>query len=68
MANLFNVTKLGLFLRSGTALTLALAAGQVSAADTASAADAVDQSEIVVTAQKREQKLQDVGIAISVLG
>lgn len=68
MANFFNVTKLGLFLRSGTALTLALAAGQVSAADTDSEADAVDQTEIVVTAQKREQKLQDVGIAISVLG
>jgi iron complex outermembrane receptor protein len=68
MTNIFKVTKLGLFLRSGTALTLALAAGQVSAADTASTADAVDQTEIVVTAQKREQKLQDVGIAISVLG
>jgi iron complex outermembrane receptor protein len=30
--------------------------------------EAADASDIVVTAQKREQKLQDVGIAISVLG
>lgn len=66
MANLFHGTKFGLFLRSSTALTIAMAAAQVSAADTV--ADAADQSEIVVTAQKREQKLQDVGIAISVLG
>ena len=66
-----HITKLGLFLRSGTALTMALAAVQVSAAETAPApppaAEEVDRTEIVVTAQKREQKLQDVGIAISVL-
>jgi iron complex outermembrane receptor protein len=66
MANLFHGTKFGLFLRSSTALTIAMAAAQVSAADTV--ADVADQSEIIVTAQKREQKLQDVGIAISVLG
>jgi len=66
MASLFHGTKLGLFLRSSTALTMAMAAAQVSGAETV--ADTVDQTEIVVTAQKREQKLQDVGIAISVLG
>ncbi|RJT25779.1 TonB-dependent receptor [Chakrabartia godavariana] len=64
-----HVAQLGLFLRSGTALTAALAAAHVSAAEVAPppAADEGDRTEIVVTAQKREQKLQDVGIAISVL-
>ncbi len=64
-----HVAQLGLLLRSGTALTAALAAAHVSAAEVAPApaADEGDRTEIVVTAQKREQKLQDVGIAISVL-
>ncbi len=67
--NSAHVAQLGLLLRSSTALSVALAAVQVSAAEPASApaADDVDRTEIVVTAQKREQKLQDVGIAISVL-
>jgi iron complex outermembrane receptor protein len=69
MINSAHVAQLGLLLRSSTALSVALAAVQVSAAEPASApaADDVDRTEIVVTAQKREQKLQDVGIAISVL-
>ena len=41
---------------------------QAQAAPDASTEAATDPADIVVTAQKREQKLQDVGIAISVLG
>lgn len=49
------------------ALSLLLLPG-VTLAQDAPAEDAADGSEIVVTAQKREQKLRDVGIAVSVLG
>lgn len=50
------------------AVTLALSAVPAWAQDQAPGEeDAADASDIVVTAQKREQKLQDVGIAISVL-
>ena len=47
-----------------------LAAGMAHAqlAPDAATEAALDPADIVVTAQKREQKLQDVGIAISVLG
>lgn len=48
-----------------TVLALGLTAGTAQA-QTASDEEA-DASDIVVTAQKREQKLQDVGIAVSVL-
>lgn len=44
------------------------AQAQTAVAAGDSAADAPAEGEIVVTAQKREQKVRDVGIAISVLG
>lgn len=50
-------------------LAFGLSAGSAIAQDAAlSAEDAGEGGEIVVTAQKREQKLRDVGIAVSVLG
>ena len=52
-------------LGAASALTLVLAAPSAAMAQ---ASEDLGNSEIVVTAQKREQKLQDVGIAISVLG
>ena len=59
-------------LRFGTSLSmvaLALASRAAFAqADPAAVAEEVDTADIVVTAQKREQKLRDVGIAVSVLG
>ena len=59
-------------LRAGAALAIVAVAfnGGVAFAQSAAPDEAaVDQpADIVVTAQKREQKLQDVGIAISVLG
>jgi iron complex outermembrane recepter protein len=48
-------------------LALCLAAAPALAQDAAPADDA-DPNEILVTAQKREQRLRDVGIAVSVLG
>ncbi|MEY3906105.1 MAG: hypothetical protein RIR59_928, partial [Pseudomonadota bacterium] len=66
MAIGFRVSKLGTMLRAGTALAFGLAAAQAAHAQAPATAD-LDAGEIVVTAQKREQKLQDVGIAISVL-
>lgn len=50
------------------ALSLTLAAPAALAQDAPAEEAANDSPEIVVTAQKREQKLQDVGIAVSVLG
>lgn len=59
-------------LRAGGSLAIlaaALSGGVASAQDASPGDAAADQpADIVVTAQKREQKLQDVGIAISVLG
>jgi iron complex outermembrane receptor protein len=59
-------------LRFGTSLSmvaLALASSAAFAqADPAADAEEADTADIVVTAQKREQKLRDVGIAVSVLG
>ena len=60
-------------LRASVSLTIVaggLVSGMAHAQSAAgAAAEAVtDPADIVVTAQKREQKLQDVGIAISVLG
>lgn len=53
------------------ALALALAAAPAMAQDVSTSAakadDAAGTGDIVVTAQKREQKLQDIGIAVSVL-
>ena len=61
--------QLGRCLLASSALSLALATTQMAAAQTVSApvAEDADGTEIIVTAQKREQKLQDIGIAISVL-
>ncbi|MBW8858382.1 MAG: TonB-dependent receptor [Caulobacter sp.] len=50
----------------GVSLT-ALASGQAMAQET-KADDAVTITEVVVTAQKREEKLQDVPVAVSVVG
>jgi outer membrane receptor protein involved in Fe transport len=58
---------------SRLSLCLALATGAAGAASAQDAAPAPDRSgstidEIIVTAQKREQSLSDVGISVSVLG
>lgn len=66
MTKAFRVATLRAVLRSGTALAFGLAAVQAAHAQAPASAE-LDAGEIVVTAQKREQKLQDVGIAISVL-
>ncbi|MCC6924201.1 TonB-dependent receptor [Novosphingobium sp.] len=47
---------------------LSAGAAQAQSAPEASEEASEDTTDIVVTAQKREQKLQDVGIAVSVLG
>ncbi|MFM5883953.1 MAG: TonB-dependent receptor [Novosphingobium sp.] len=72
MASRYRASQLHLWLRAGTAFGLIATAMTASAAwaqaapDEASASDNTG-ADIVVTAQRREQKLQDVGIAISVL-
>lgn len=56
-------------LGAGTALATLLIAGATtpSLAQTATKATEAGAGDIVVTAQRREQKLQDVGIAVTVL-
>ena len=62
-----NVSTLGLRCSAATALALALSPA-TALAQTAPATPAADTpTDIVVTAQRREQKLQDVGIAVSVV-
>lgn len=63
----FKASSSSLMVRLGAASALTLVLAAPSAA-MAQASEDLGNSEIVVTAQKREQKLQDVGIAISVLG
>ncbi|WP_343518294.1 TonB-dependent receptor [Sphingomonas sp.] len=53
---------------SATIAIAALALPAVAAAQEATEADARDPNEIVVTAQKREERLQDVPISISIVG
>ncbi|MFA7584960.1 MAG: TonB-dependent receptor, partial [Novosphingobium sp.] len=48
-----------------TALLFSANAGQASAQDAAADASGFDDGEIVVTAQKREEKLSDVGMSIA---
>ncbi|MFC0590680.1 TonB-dependent receptor [Novosphingobium aquiterrae] len=73
MANRNHTLPLYVWLRAGTALALitaGMSAGSALAqsAPSAAADEQTGEADIVVTAQRREQKLQDVGIAISVLG
>ncbi len=73
MTRRYRTSNFAPLLRAGASLAIvamALSGTAASAQDAAASDDAaVDQpADIVVTAQKREQKLQDVGIAISVLG
>lgn len=63
----FKASSSSLMVRLGAASALTLVLAAPSAA-MAQASEDLGNGEIVVTAQKREQKLQDVGIAISVLG
>jgi iron complex outermembrane receptor protein len=72
MASRIHTSHLHTWLRAGTSLGLVAAALSANAAwgqSTPDAATSADNggADIVVTAQRREQKLQDVGIAISVL-
>ena len=62
-----NSTRAKLFGAAPLVLAFALLPAAAQAQDAADEA-APEPGEIVVTAQKREQKLQDVGIAVSVLG
>ncbi|HCF24797.1 MULTISPECIES: TonB-dependent receptor [unclassified Novosphingobium] len=57
-------------LRAGASLAIVASglSGTAATAQTASEAEEADGGDIVVTAQKREQKLRDVGIAVSVVG
>lgn len=57
-------------LRAGASLAIVAGglAGTAAQAQTAPEAEEAETTDIVVTAQRREQKLQDVGIAVSVLG
>jgi len=58
-------------LKTGLALGASMAAlmsGQALAQDSKTADEAMTITEVVVTAQKREERLQDVPIAISVVG
>ena len=64
MVTCFEISSRSCFLRASAASALALFMAIPAAA---LAAEDASADEIVVTAQKREQKLQDVGIAISVL-
>ncbi len=72
MAILSHSSKFATLLRAGVSLAIVAGglAGTAAMAQTAPEAEeaADDNADIVVTAQKREQKLQDVGIAVSVLG
>ncbi len=72
MATRYHTSRFSGLLRAGASLAIVAAAltGTGAMAQTAAPEEeAADQpADIVVTAQKREQKLQDVGIAISVLG
>jgi iron complex outermembrane receptor protein len=62
-------SKFATVLRAGVSLAIVAGglSGTAAMAQTASEAEEADAGDIVVTAQKREQKLQDVGIAVSVL-
>ncbi|HEX4847774.1 MAG TPA: TonB-dependent receptor, partial [Novosphingobium sp.] len=68
MTNRSFATRCGQAMRLGTALGLVAAALVATPALAQDAAEEADAGDIVVTAQKREQKVRDVGIAISVLG
>ena len=72
MANRYRSSRFSSLLRAGASLAMVAAASSGTGAMAQSAAPGADAADdptvIVVTAQKREQKLQDVGIAISVLG
>ncbi len=59
---------LGLFAATAIAALLAGAPKLAHAATQASANDSVTVGDVVVTAQRREQKLQDVPISVTVLG
>ena len=50
------------------ASTLALSSTTALAADSASAAPQESLNEVIVTAQRREQRLQDVGISVTAMG
>ena len=72
MANRYHTSQLHVWLRAGTALgliTAGMSAGTALAQSVQNepAEAGSGDADIVVTAQRREQKLQDVGIAISVL-
>lgn len=71
MISLSFASRAGAAMRIGASLgilALGLASGAAQAQDAAPAEEAAsDAGDIVVTAQKREQKLRDVGIAVSVL-
>ena len=72
MAYRYHTSHRHAWLRAGTALGLVTAGmtvgtAQAQSVQTESSETDNDETSIVVTAQRREQKLQDVGIAISVL-
>ena len=71
MISLSFASRAGAAMRIGASLgilALGLVSGAAQAQDAAPAEEAAsDAGDIVVTAQKREQKLRDVGIAVSVL-
>jgi iron complex outermembrane receptor protein len=60
-------TRLSAMLLLSTALS-ALAAGPVHAQDVAAADVSEDGNDIVVTAQKRAQRVQDIGLSITAIG
>lgn len=69
MAIRSHFSKFATMLRVGVSLAIVAGGltGTAAMAQTAPDAEEADGGDIVVTAQKREQKLQDVGIAVSVL-
>ncbi len=63
------VSKLSIFLFSSAALAPALAYAQVenAPAPQSYASSSTELDEIVITAQKREQRFNDVGLTVNVL-
>jgi iron complex outermembrane receptor protein len=63
-----NISKLAFLIGAGTAFVAVPAAAQSSESDSAeTAAEAADAGEIVVTAQKRSERLQDVPLAVTAI-
>lgn len=60
-----SISKLALMVGAGAAFATMPALAQENEADVASANDAIDADEIVVTAQKRSERLQDVPLAVT---